>query len=60
MFGAPFFSNPFDTSKTTDPKAALAIAIARDNRLTKQEERAKQDALIELELGPKWWLRAHP
>lgn len=33
---------------------------ARDERLNKEERQVLEDTQRECELGPRWWLRAHP
>lgn len=38
----------------------MGQALDRDCRLTGAEVKAKEEALLECEFGPKWWLRAHP
>lgn len=38
----------------------MGRALDRESRLNADELKAKEEALLECEFGPKWWLRAHP
>lgn len=50
----------YDDTSDANRAYRLKVALDRDARLTAEEFQAKRDIELEQELGPRWWLRAHP
>lgn len=63
LFGAassPPPSTGYDNPDPANVAYRLRVALDRDDRLTAEEAAAKHDVEMEIEFGPRWWLRAHP
>lgn len=50
----------YDNTSPENVAYLLRVALDRDDRLTAEETRAKNDVEMEREFGPRWWTRAHP
>lgn len=53
-------STGYDNKSQENQAYRLRCAIQRDDRLTAEEADAKRDVEMEIEFGPRWWVRAHP
>lgn len=53
-------SSGYDNPDPTNVAYRLRVALDRDERLNPEEAAAKHDVEMEIEFGPRWWLRAHP
>ena len=53
-------STGYDNPSPENQAYRLRVALDRDDRLNRDEALAKYDVEMEIEFGPRWWLRAHP
>lgn len=63
LFGGGFAPPPstgYDNPSEENQRYRLRVALDREDRLTREEAQARDDVLLEIEFGPRWWLRAHP
>jgi hypothetical protein len=59
-YGGAIPSTGYDNGSDANREFRARIALERDERLNTEERKVYDDALIELEFGKGFFLRAHP